>query len=85
MTYLFWRSNARHMADFFRQDGINTVGTWLRVLKFHFIEPGMLRTVFGEYLKFYSPNFHPWNTDDRDLIGDVERELREPSAPLVAH
>jgi uncharacterized protein len=75
MSYLFWRSNARHMADFFRQDGINTVGTWLKVLKFHFIEPGMLRRIFAEYWKFYSPNFHPWNTDDRELIAGVDAEL----------
>jgi uncharacterized protein len=75
MSYLFWRSNARHMADFFRQDGINTFGTWFKVIKFHFVAPGMLRTIFGEYWKFYSPNFHPWNTDDRHLIAAVDNEL----------
>lgn len=80
MSYLFWRSNARHMADFFRQDGINTFGTWLRVLKFHFISPGMLRAIFAEYWKFYSPNFHPWNTDDRALISKVDTELTERPA-----
>jgi predicted metal-dependent hydrolase len=75
MSYLFWRSNARHMADFFDQDGINTPRTWLRVLKFHFVEPGMLRTIFGQYWKFYSPTFHPWDIDDRALIATTEREL----------
>jgi len=63
------------MADFFRQDGINTPRTWLRVLKFHFVAPGMLRVIFGAYWKFYSPNFHPWNIDDRALIASVEKEL----------
>jgi uncharacterized protein len=77
MSYLFWRSNARHMADFFRQDGMNNVGTWLRVLKFHFVAPGMLRAIFVEYWKFYSPNFHPWNTDDRSLIGAAEKEFTD--------
>ena len=80
MSYLFWRSNARHMADFFRQDKINTVGTWLRVLKFHFVAPGMLRTIFAEYWKFYSPSFHPWNTDDRHLIAAVDKELETRAA-----
>jgi predicted metal-dependent hydrolase len=75
ISYVFWRSNARHMADLFRQDGINTVGTWLRVLKFHFVSPGMLRKILGEYFKFYLPGFHPWHTDDRSLIAKVEREL----------
>ncbi len=80
MSYLFWRSNARHMADFFRQDGINTFGTWMRVLKFHFVSPGLLRSIFGEYWKFYSPNFHPWNIDDRALIANIEKELGMTSA-----
>jgi len=75
MSYLFWSSNARHMADFFRQDGINTFGTWLKVLKFHFVKPGLLRKIAREYWQFYSPNFHPWNTDDRNLIASVEKEL----------
>jgi predicted metal-dependent hydrolase len=80
MSYLFWRSNARHMADFFRQDNINTFGTWLRVLKFHFIAPGMLPAIFAEYWKFYSPGFHPWNTDDRYLIAAVDKELATRAA-----
>lgn len=80
MSYLFWRSNARHMADFFRQDGINTTSTWLRVLKFHFVNPGMLRSIFIEYWKFYSPNFHPWNTDDRYLIASAEQEFATKTA-----
>ena len=80
MSYLFWRSNARHMADFFRQDGINTPRTWLRVLKHHFVDPGMLRKVFRGYWQFYVPNFHPWHIDDRDLIASVEQELGAVSA-----
>jgi predicted metal-dependent hydrolase len=80
ISYVFWRSNARHMADFFRQDGMNTPLTWLRVLKFHFVSPGMLSKVFLEYWKFYLPGFHPWNTDDRALIADAERSLQEESA-----
>jgi predicted metal-dependent hydrolase len=75
MSYLFWRSNARHMADFFQQDGINTPRTWLRVLKLHFVSPGMLRKIFGQYWKFYAPNFHPWHMDDRALIVGAERDL----------
>lgn len=80
MSFIFWRSNARHMADFFRQDGINTFGTWLKVLKFHFVSPGMLRSIFAEYWKFYSPSFHPWNTDDRHLIEATDRELSAAAA-----
>jgi len=82
MSFLFWRTNTRHMADFFRQDGINTPRTWMRVLKHHFVAPGLLYKIAGEYWKFYSPTFHPWHTDDRHLIAAGERMLAEP--PIAA-
>jgi uncharacterized protein len=72
----FWRSNLRHMADFFRQDGINTPRTWLAVVKFLLVKPGMLRKLFRPYLSFYRPGFHPWNHDDRALIAETERQLK---------
>jgi predicted metal-dependent hydrolase len=40
----------------------------------------MLRAIFGEYWKFYSPNFHPWNTDDRYLIAKAEASLASEAA-----
>lgn len=74
----FWSSNRRHMADFFRQDGINTPGTWWRVFKFHLVRPGMMRKIAGAYFSFYRPAFHPWEHDDRALIEGVERQLAAP-------
>lgn len=71
----FWYTNFQRMADFFRQDQMNTPRTWLRVAKYLLIAPGMLRRVFRPYLSFYRPGFHPWNHDDRKLIGEVERAL----------
>ena len=75
ISFQFWRSNCRHMADFFRQDGINTLRTWLRVLKFLLVKPGMLRKIFLPYLSFYRSDFHPWLHDDRALIAGVEQQL----------
>jgi predicted metal-dependent hydrolase len=72
MSFVFWRSNLRHMSDFFRQDGINTPRTWFKVLNFMLITPGIWRRIGGEYFKFYSPRFHPWRTDDRHLIANAE-------------
>lgn len=71
----FWRSTFRHMADFFRQDQINTAGTWWRVMHYLLVSPGMVRKIFLPYLSFYRPGFHPWMHDDRHLIADVERAL----------
>jgi predicted metal-dependent hydrolase len=75
MSFQFWRSVFKHMADFFRQDNINTARTWLRVVKFLLVRPGILRKMFRPYLGFYRPGFHPWLHDDRALIADVEKQL----------
>jgi predicted metal-dependent hydrolase len=72
----FWYSNFQRMADFFRQDGMNTAGTWWRVAKYLLVKPGMMRRIFWDYLRFYSPRFHPWHRDDRKLIGEIERTLQ---------
>ena len=71
----FWYSNFQRMADFFRQDGINTPRTWLRVAAYLLVKPGMFRRIFWDYLRFYGPGFHPWHRDDRPLIAEVEKKL----------
>jgi predicted metal-dependent hydrolase len=76
----FWYSNFERMADFFRQDGINTPRTWWRVAKYLLVKPGMMRRIFRDYLRFYRPGFHPWHRDDRPLIAEVERKLALRSA-----
>jgi uncharacterized protein len=72
----FWYTNFQRMADFFRQDGMNTAGTWWRVAHYLLVRPGMMRRIFGDYLRFYRPGFHPWHRDDRKLIAEVERRLQ---------
>jgi len=79
--FQFWRSNFRHMADFFRQDGINTPRTWWRVAQFLLVKPGMFRKIFRPYLGFYRSDFHPWLHDDRSLIAAVERQLQDENPP----
>jgi len=81
ISFQFWHSNRRHMADFFRQDGIDTPRTWWRVWKFLVVSPGMLRKIALPYLSFYLPGFHPWRHDDRHLIAAVERDLAIDSNP----
>lgn len=71
----FWYSNFQRMADFFRQDGMNTPRTWWRVAKYLLVTPGMFRRIFLPYLSFYLPGFHPWKHDDRALIASVEKQL----------
>jgi predicted metal-dependent hydrolase len=80
----FWYSNFQRMADFFRQDGMNTAGTWWRVAKYLLVKPGMFRKIFLPWLGFFRPGFHPWAHDDRELIGDIEKRLAlQPPAPAA--
>ena len=74
MSFQFWRSICKHMAEFFRQDRMNTPRTWARVLHFLFLKPGMVRKIVRPYLGFYRPRFHPWLLDDRALIATVEKQ-----------
>jgi predicted metal-dependent hydrolase len=76
ITLQFWYSNFQRMADFFRQDRMNTPLTWLRVIAYLTVKPGILRRTFLPYLGFYRPGFHPWNHDDRELIAAVEANLK---------
>lgn len=75
VSFLFWRSTFRHMRDFFQQDGINTVSTWLKVARYLLVKPGIMRQLFLPYLSFYRPSFHPWIHDDRALIKQAEQYL----------
>ncbi|HEY0683796.1 MAG TPA: metal-dependent hydrolase [Steroidobacter sp.] len=78
----FWYSNFERMADFFRQDGINTPRTWWRVFTYLWFRPGMMRRIFWPYVSFFRPGFHPWDHDDGALVHKFEQSLRlgEPTA-----
>jgi predicted metal-dependent hydrolase len=81
----FWYSNFQRMADFFRQDDMNTWRTWLRVAKYLLVKPGMMRRIFWDYLRFFGPGFHPWHRDDRKLIAQIENQLTlAPPPPSAA-
>ena len=79
----FWYSNFQRMADFFRQDAINTPRTWWRVAKYLLVKPGMFRRIFWDYLRYYGPGFHPWHRDDRKLIAEIERNLTLAAPPAA--
>jgi|SRR5579871_2819083 len=74
----------RSMALFFRKDGINTFGTWLKVFHFLYVKPGMFRRIAGPYFAYYRPGFHPWQIDDRMLANNAEAEMEIVYAPQPA-
>jgi predicted metal-dependent hydrolase len=55
--------------ELMRQDGVTGLRAWSRLLWYLWIRPGMFRKIAGAWLKFFLPGFHPWNEDDRHLLG----------------
>ena len=39
--------------------------------------PGVLRKIFPAWVAYFLPGFHPWNHDDRALIGKAESEFAD--------
>ncbi|MGH6889569.1 MAG: metal-dependent hydrolase [Rhizomicrobium sp.] len=83
-TYLLLDYMLRGVATFFRQDGIASVGTWLRFASFALVTPGVIRRVLIPYFGWYLPGFHPWRHDDRPLIEEAERIIGPSPMPVVS-
>src|SRR6476469_5071486 len=55
--------------ELMRQDGVTGASAWAPLLWYLWVRPGMFRKIAGAWLKFFLPGFHPWNEDDRRLLG----------------
>jgi len=59
------------------QDGLTGAKWKARVLWYLFGKPGMIRRIFPAWASFFLPGFHPWNHDDRALIGKHDSEFAD--------
>lgn len=75
-TILLFDAIGRNMRDLLAQDGIKGWRALKGSLHYVFVKPGVMRQVFGSYLTYYWPGFHPWKHDDSALVKDAERDLR---------
>jgi uncharacterized protein len=55
--------------ELMKQDGIDGFQAWRLLLIYLWIRPGMFRKIAGAWSRFFLPGFHPWNEDDRHLLG----------------
>ncbi len=76
-TFMFLDRLISNLADFYKQDGINTLGTWRRTFRYAFVEPGIFARVAKSYLTYYRPGFHPWEQDDRALLAVAQAEYAQ--------
>ncbi|MFD1034915.1 metal-dependent hydrolase [Sphingomonas hankookensis] len=75
VTAKFFRGRTVGMLDLLAQDGLKGPRVQWRLFAYAFGRPGMARKVMGMWLGFFLPGFHPWNHDDRALIGLVDSEF----------
>lgn len=75
VTAKFFRGRTVGMLDLLAQDGLKGARVQWRLFAYAFGRPGMARKVMGMWLSFFLPGFHPWNHDDRALIGLVDSEF----------
>ncbi|QIG79846.1 metal-dependent hydrolase [Stakelama tenebrarum] len=83
-TYRFVRGRKRGMLELLRQDGLTGPRVAWRLFWYAFGNPGMGRKILGQWLAFFMPGFHPWNHDDRTLIGKAESDYADAVLPDTA-
>jgi predicted metal-dependent hydrolase len=64
----------RDASSLLAQDGISGWHAKRRLAWYLVGRPGILRRVFPAWCAYFLPGFHPWNRDDRALIGKYDSE-----------
>jgi predicted metal-dependent hydrolase len=80
-TVKFFAGRRRGMLELLRQDGLTGPKVWARLAWYAFGNPGMARKILGAWIAFFLPGFHPWNHDDRKLIGLAESDYAAAVLP----
>lgn len=61
-------------AELLAQDGISGWRAKARLAWYLVGKPGILRRIFPAWCSYFLPGFHPWNEDDRALIGKYDSD-----------
>ena len=87
MTIVSWRFWTRRWAgtlELLAQDGITGWKAKARLAWYLVGSPGVLRKLFVPWVAFFLPGFHPWNHDDRPLIGKYDSDYAAANLPGTA-
>ena len=84
VSYRFWTKRIAGTLDLLAQDGI-TGGKAKRALAWYLLaRPGYVTRLLPAWLSYFLPGFHPWNHDDRALIGKYDSDFEAANIPLAA-
>ncbi len=70
----FWMKRWDGTLDLLAQDGITGAKAKARLAWYLVGTPGVMRRLLPAWLAFFLPGFHPWNHDDRALIGTYDSD-----------
>ena len=81
VTGRFFKNRWIDSMNLLAQDGITGWNARWGLLKYLAVSPGVLRRIFPAWLAYFKPGFHPWDHDDRELIGLYEGEFEDALLP----
>ena len=77
VTMNFIRNRWQDTIELLRQDGLTGWKVKAKLAWYLVGTPGVLRRIFPAWLSYFLPGFHPWNHDDRALIGKHDSEFKD--------
>jgi uncharacterized protein len=75
ITRRFIANRFRDASELLAQDGVTGWRAKEKLVWYLVGQPGILRRVFPAWVAYFLPGFHPWNTDDRALIGKYDSDF----------
>ncbi len=84
VTSRFWPKRVKGMKALLRQDGLTGWKVTLRIWWYLLGKPGVLRKLIPAWLSYFKPGFHPWEHDDRALIGSYDSEFADARMKVAA-
>jgi uncharacterized protein len=84
VTSRFWPKRVKGMKALLRQDGLTGWKITARIWWYLLGKPGVLRKLIPAWLSYFKPGFHPWEHDDRALIGSYDSEFSDARMKVAA-
>ena len=81
VTARFFKHRWEDTIELLAQDGITGWKAKWGLFKYLTVKPGIVRRIFPAWLAYFKPGFHPWDHDDRALIGKYEGEFEAALMP----
>ena len=81
ITKKYFGNRIRDAIGLLEQDGYSRSKAKRKLYAFLWWKPGMMRRMFFEWATILTPRFHPWNHDDRALLGKTESPYADAVMP----